>query len=129
MMNEENPTSSTVDKQHDLKARTKAFALRIVRLYSSLPKTTEAQVLGKQVLRSGTSVGAQYREASRARSSAEFVSKVQCGLQELDETVYWIELLEESGILGNDRVASLLKEAEELTSIFVASAKTAKRNA
>ena len=72
----------------DLKARTKQFALRIVRLYSRLPKTTEAQVLGKQLLRSGTSVGAHYREASRARSNPEFVSKVECGLQELEETVY-----------------------------------------
>ena len=68
----------------DLRARTKAFALRIVRLYASLPKTTEAQVLGKQLLRSGTSVGAHYREAHRARSDAEFVSKIEIALAELD---------------------------------------------
>ncbi len=117
-----------MDKQHDLKTRTKAFALRIVRLYSALPKMTEAQVLGKQLLRSGTSVGAHYREAIRARSSAEFVSKIQCGLQELEESVYWIELLEGADVVHRERVADLLKEAEELTSIFVASAKTAKRN-
>ena len=72
----------------DLRARTKAFALRIIRLYSSLPKTTEAQVLGRQLLRSGTSVGAHYREATRARSPAEFISKIEVGLQELEETVY-----------------------------------------
>jgi len=85
--------------------------------------------MGKQVLRSGTSVGAHYREAARARSRAEFVSKIQCGLQELDETVYWIELLEEAAIVKSDRVADLLKEAQELTSILVVSAKTAKKNA
>jgi four helix bundle protein len=71
-----------------LRVRTKAFALRIVLLSAALPKSTEAQVLGKQVLRSGTSVGAHYREAHRARSTAEFVSKLECGLQELDETCY-----------------------------------------
>jgi four helix bundle protein len=125
MMNDESKNS---DKQHDLKVRTKAFALRIVRLYSPLPRTTQAQVLGKQVLRSGTSVGAHYREAARARSRAEFVSKIQCGLQELEETMYWIELLQEAGVVRSDRIGDLLKEAEELTSIFVASAKTAKTN-
>lgn len=128
MMNEEKAKATETERQHDLKARTKAFALRIVRLYSALPETTVAQVLGKQVLRSGISVGAQYREAARARSSAEFVSKIQCGLQELEESIYWIELLEEANVVRRDRVADLLKEAQELTAIFVASAKTAKRN-
>ena len=78
----------------DLKVRTKQFALRIIRLYTSLPKTTEAQVIGKQVLRSGTSVGAQYREAQRAKSDADFINKVEGSLQELDETGYWLELLQ-----------------------------------
>src|SRR5438874_9031083 len=82
-------------KPEDLKVRTKRFALRILRMYAALPATTEAQVLGKQVLRSGTSVGAHYREGHRARSSAEFVSKMEVGLQELDETSYWLELLSE----------------------------------
>ena len=77
----------------DLKVRTKTYALRIVRLYTSLPKTTEAQVIGKQLLRSGTSVGANYREAYRARSTAEFIAKCGISLQELDETSYWLELL------------------------------------
>ena len=72
----------------DLKLRTKDFSLRVIRLYSSLPKTTEAQVIGKRVLRSGISVGAHYREANRARSNAEFISKMNVGLQELDETDY-----------------------------------------
>ena len=84
-------------KEFDLKVRTKKFALRIVKLFTSLPKTAQAQVIGKQVLRSGTSVGAQYREACRSRSSAEFISKIQSSLQELDETAYWLELLVEGG--------------------------------
>jgi four helix bundle protein len=115
------------DESRDLKRRTKLWALSIIRLYSSLPRTTEAQVIGKQALRSGTSVGAHYREAIRARSNAEFVSKIECGLQELEETRYWLELLIESGILVQDRLHDLFGEAEELTKIFVASAKTAKR--
>ena len=111
----------------DLKNRTREFALRIVRLYSSLPKTTEAQVLGKQVLRSGTSVGANYREATRARSNAEFVSKIESALQELEETLYWLELLAATGITGPAKLADLRQEVEELVSIFVASVKTVKR--
>ncbi len=113
--------------EHDLKKRTTDFALRIIRLYGSLPKTTEAQVIGKQVLRSGTSVGAHYREAIRARSSAEFISKLEVGLQELEETVYWLELLVESKIVTAARLADLRREAEELVAIFVTSINTAKR--
>src|SRR6185312_3745654 len=82
----------------DLRRRTKTFSLRIIRLYSALPTRVEAQVLGKQLLRSGTSVGANYREACRARSAAEFVSKMGIGLQELEESAYWLELLVESEI-------------------------------
>ena len=111
----------------DLQARTKSFALRVVRLYCSLPKTTEAQVLGKQALRSGTSVGAHYREAMRARSVAEFVSKVEGGLQELEETAYWLELLIECDIVPEARLSDLLRETNELTAMLVASARTAKR--
>jgi four helix bundle protein len=110
----------------DLRLRTKAFALRIIHLYGSLPKMTEAQVLGKQLLRSGTSVGAQYREAVRARSRAEFVSKIEAALQELEETVYWIELLADGRIVPIKRLQKLLCEAQELIAIFVQSAKTAK---
>lgn len=86
----------------DLRVRTKAFALRIIRVFGALPRTIEAQVIGKQVLRSGTSVGAHYREACRARSDAEFVSKIEGGLQELEETCYWLELLVESGIVKDE---------------------------
>jgi four helix bundle protein len=110
----------------DLKTRTKAFALRIIRLYGALPRTVEAQVLGKQVLRSGTSVGAHYREANRARSTAEFVSKLEVGLQELDETAYWLELLVEGGVVAAERLTELLREANELTAILVACVKNAK---
>jgi four helix bundle protein len=88
---------------------------------------TEAQVIGKQVLRSGTSVGAHYREAKRARSTAEFISKIEGGLQELEETIYWLELLADSEIVSAKRLEGLHHEAEELTAILVSSAKTAKQ--
>jgi four helix bundle protein len=111
----------------DLKHRTKGFALRVIRLFSALPKSAEAQVIGKQILRSGTSVGAPYREACRARSNAEFVSKMQSGLQELDETIYWLELLAESNVVKPERLRNLQDEANQLTAIFVASVKPRKR--
>ncbi|MCA8986932.1 MAG: four helix bundle protein [Planctomycetaceae bacterium] len=120
-MNESNP-------QVDLKQRTKEFALRIIRLYSALPKSTEAQVIGKQLLRSGTSVGAHYREATRSRSTAEFISKIEGGLQELEETVYWIELLIESEIVPASRLMDLQQEADQLTAILVTCSKNAKKN-
>lgn len=107
------------EKAQDLKVRTKVFALRIIRLYCSLPKTTEAQVLGKQVLRSGTSVGAQYRESQRAKSDADFINKNEGSLQELDETAYWLELLAESGIVPSEKLSPLRKETDELIAIFV----------
>jgi len=91
-----------------------------------LPKSTEAQVLGKQVLRSGTSVGAHYREAHRARSTAEFISKLEGGLQELEETAYWLELLVEAGLVPETRMGSLLEEADQLTAILVTCVKNAK---
>ena len=112
----------------DLKNRTKAFALRIIRLYQALPKSGEAQVIGKQILRSGTSVGAQYREACRAKSPADFINKMEGSLQELDETGYWLELLVESNIMSIEKLTDLQKETNELTAIFVASVKTTKKN-
>jgi four helix bundle protein len=114
------------DKQ-DLRARTTAYALRIIRLYGSLPKTTEAQVIGRQLLRSDTSVGAHYREATRARSRAEFISKIEGALQELDESSYWLELLGLSGIVSKQLLADLCTETDELIAIFTTSAMTAKR--
>src|SRR5512139_2125116 len=112
--------------RQDLGKRTKDFALRIIRMYAALPKTTEAQVIGKQVLRSGTSVGAHYREARRAKSDADFVSKLEGALQELDETIYWLELLSESGIVKAERLKPLLDECEELTAMFVTMVKNVK---
>ena len=103
----------------DLRWRTKEFALRIIRMFVSLPKTIEAQVLGKQVLRSGTSVGANYREACRGRSKAEFVSKCGDSLRELEESGYWLELLVDAEIIGSDKLSSLRQECQELTAIFV----------
>jgi len=102
----------------DLRIRTSDFALRIVKLYSGLPKTTEAQVLGKQVLRSGTSVGANYREGHRAKSDADIVNKFESVLQELDETDYWLDLLVRSGILPAQKAETLIKETNELIAIF-----------
>jgi four helix bundle protein len=115
-----------VGDSQDLKARTKQFALRILRLYRALPAKEEARILGRQVLRSGTSVGANYRAACRARSKAEFISKLGIVLEEADETIFWLELLHEGGIVKHEKLDALLKEAEELTSIFVASLCTAK---
>ena len=115
------------EKRSDLLERTRAFALHIVRLYSALPKTTEAQVLGKQVLRSGTSVGAHLREGKRSRSDAEMISKTEGALQELEETMYWLELLADSGIVKAELLSDLMKEAYELTAILVTSVKTIKK--
>ena len=127
MTGERRGRAVTETRRQDLDARTKAFALRIIRLYSTLPKMTEAQVIGKQVLRSGTSVGAHYREARRAKSDADFISKIEGALQELDETAYWLELLGESGIVEAERLKPLLDETEELIAIFVTMAKKVKR--
>ena len=113
-------------KEFDLKSRTKQFALRIIKLFRSLPKSPDAQVIGKQVLRSGTSVGAQYREACRSRSDSEFISKMTSSLQELDETAYWLELLVEGDFIKAEKLKDLQDETEQLIAIFVASIKTAK---
>jgi four helix bundle protein len=102
----------------DLRSRTSDFALRIVRLYSSLPKTTEAQVIGKQVLRSGTSVGANYREGYRAKSDPDIVNKFGSVLQELDETDFWLDLLVRAEIISTQKAAPLIKETGELIAIF-----------
>jgi four helix bundle protein len=120
-------TSDSDGPIEDLSSRTKRFALRVIRAYSFLQKRDEAQrVLGRQMLRSGTSVGAQYREACRARSSAEFVSKMNSALQELDETAYWFELLVESESVPKPKLQKLMNEAEELIAIFVTCIKNTK---
>lgn len=119
--------TGSMEKEKDLKVRTKQFALRVISMYSALPKSDIARVLGHQVLRSGTSVGAQYREGCRARSTGEFVSKMESALQELDETKYWFELIVGSHLLKESRLTALQAEANELIAILTASVKTAKR--
>jgi four helix bundle protein len=115
-----------LSQQEELRNRTKEFALRIIKLFRHLPRTTEAQVLGKQLLRSGTSIGANYRAAGRARSKAEFISKIGIVVEEADETVFWIECLIESGIVKAALLSQILKEANELVAIFAASQRTAR---
>jgi four helix bundle protein len=109
-----------------LLARTKAFSLATIRFYSQLPNETVAQVLGRQLLRSATSVGAQYREAQRAKSIADFLSKTEGALQEIDETGYWLELIEDSGIGQQADTRQLRQEAVQLLAIFVAITRGAK---
>lgn len=112
----------------DLKKRTKQFTVTIIRIVASLPQTVMAQVIGKQLLRSGTSVGANYREANRSRSSAEFISKLGIVEQELAETEYWLELVEASGIKKTEDLTRVNKETQELLAIIVSSIRTARRN-
>ncbi len=113
-------------KRVDLRERTKRFALRVIRLYSSLPRRTPAEVIGKQVLRSGTSVGANFREAHRARSDLEFISKVGDCLKELEETSYWLELLVDGEIFPVDRLAPLQDECNQLIAILTTICKKVK---
>jgi four helix bundle protein len=116
------------DRPVDLRERLKLFALRVIKLCDSLPRKPSAGVIGRQLIRSGTSVGAQHREAHRARSTAEFISKVESALQELDETQYWLELLLASGLVKPERLANLVQESNELIAILVSSVRTAKRS-
>jgi four helix bundle protein len=113
----------------DLAVRTKKYALEILQLYSRLPNSTAAQVLGKQLLRAGTSVGANYREARRAKSDADFVSKCETVLQELDEAAYWLELLQEARIVKPETIEPLLSETDQLLAIFVTVVKKVKSRA
>jgi four helix bundle protein len=112
-----------------LRDRTKSFALRVIRLFRPLPYKTDTQVLGKQLLRCGTSVAANYRAACRARSKAEFVARIGIVAEEADEAVLWLELLIESGTIKSDMTVALLREAKELAAILTASRQTAKRSA
>ena len=105
----------------ELRARTKDFAKRVVSIFRALPKSDEARVLAKQVLRSGTAAGANYRAVCRVRPKAEFISKIRVVVEEADETVFWLELLVETGVVKESRIENLLTEAEELTAIFAAS--------
>ena len=110
----------------DLKIRTKDYALSVIRLFAELPKRTETQIMGRQLLRCGTSVGAQYREAKRAKSNADFISKIEGSLQELEESEYWLELLGESGFVSEERLAAIKRETGELKGIFISIARNTK---
>lgn len=114
-------------EQSDLKVRTKMFALDIIRLVESLPKTMTATILGRQLLRAGTSVGANYRAACRARSAADFVAKMGIVEEEADESIYWMELLCEADILSQNKINPLKDEASELLAITVSSIRTARK--
>jgi four helix bundle protein len=108
----------------NLKKRTKAFAVRIIKFYKALPRTDEARVLGRQVLRSGTSVAANYRAVCRAKSNADFISKMGTVVEESDETLMWLELFEDAEIFPAEKIRDLKQEADELLRIFSSSLNT-----
>ncbi len=114
--------------REDLQSRTKQFGVRTIRLVDSLPKSKSAGVIGKQLLRSATAIGANYRSACRGRSRADFVSKLGIALEEADETLYWMEMLVESGLISKKQIADLIDEANQIVSILAASSKTARTN-
>ena len=115
-------------QSEQLKERTKQFAVRIVYLFRVLPRSEESRVIGRQLLRAGTSVAANYRAVCRSRSKAEFISKIGVVVEEADESVFWLELLVDTGIIAQERMKELLRESNELLAIFSASQSTAKRN-
>jgi four helix bundle protein len=110
----------------DLRERTKSFALRVIKLVSALPRNQVARTLGNQVLRSATSVGANYRESLRGRSRAEFLAKLDIALQEMDETCYWLELIQEADLVSKKRLGQLMDEASQLLAILAAASRTTK---
>jgi four helix bundle protein len=112
----------------ELKKRTKKFAVQIIEAVKTFPRTMPGEVVGRQIVRSATSVGANYRSACRARSQVDFISKLGIVEEEADETLYWLELSVESKLMEMTEASPLIKEADELTSIFTASRKTAKKN-
>ncbi len=113
----------------ELLQRTKSYALRVIRVVQALPRTDVARILGNQLLRAGTSVGANYRAACRARSGADFVNKLKTVEEEGDESVSWMELLTESGTMPPRRLAALMHEGDEIVAIVVAALKTCRRQA
>lgn len=115
--------------KEELKRRTKQFALRVIRCAEALPNTVAGKIIANQLVRCGTSVGANYRAVLRARSTADFVNKLGVVLEEADETAFWLELIIEAHLLPEKQVAELLKEANELTAIFASSHKTTKVHA
>jgi len=116
----------SLDKHQELRRRTKDFALRIMRMCRTIPSTRETNIINNQILRSATGVAANYRAVGLARSKAEFISKLGVVLEEADETVFWLELLSDSGIIPASKLRELMAEGNELVAIFLASRKTAK---
>ena len=114
--------------RQDLRARTKRFSLRIIKMCGALPDSCEGRILGDQVFRSGTSAGANYREAYRARSRAEFISKLGDSQKELEETIYWMELLADSGTVKPGKLSFRLQEADELMALFSSIIKSSRRD-
>ena len=112
----------------EMKTRTRAFALRVIRLAESLPDTSTAKVIRNQLLRCGSSVGANYRAACRAKSKRDFAAKMGIVEEEADESLYWLELILEAGLIKKELLTGIMQEAKELTAIFTASGKTAKNN-
>ena len=127
-MKQDTAMKEETEPPFDLRERTTLFALRVIRIFVALPKTEEAMVMGKQALRSGTSVGANFREAHRSRSKAEFIAKVGDCLKELDETSYWLELLTRSGTIPAPKLESLQDETQQLLAILTTISKNAKRD-
>ena len=117
-----------MSEPEELRARTKRFAVRIVKLCDALPNKPSGWIVAKQILRSGTSIAANYRAACRARSKAEFFAKLCIVVEEADETLYWLELLNDTGLVPSSKLQSLIDEANQLTSIFVAARKTSRSN-
>jgi len=114
--------------QDDLKKRTKMFSLRVLEVVDELPNSIKGRAIGGQLVRSGSSTGANYRAACRARSKAEFISKLGTVIEEADETAFWLEIIMEGGILPSDRIRPLWSEANEIVSIMTASRRTAEHN-
>ena len=114
--------------EQQMKTRTKEFAKQIIKFCRDLPNNREGRLIGNQIFRSGTSVAANYRAACRARSIADFISKLAIVEEEADETLFWLELIKEMKILDNDFIDSLMKENDEIIAIIVASIKTARRS-
>lgn len=112
----------------ELKRRTKAFAVRVIKLAGILPDNTVGRIIKGQLVRAGTSVGANYRAAQRAKSTPDFISKMGTVEEEADETMYWMELVVEAGLMGEKQIAGLYNEADEILAMTVASIKTARKN-
>lgn len=119
-------SADVVELYQPLRDRTREYAIRIIRLYRALPGGYDFQTIGKQLVRSGTSIGAHYREANRARSNAEFISKLEVGLQELDETRYWLEIIQELEMVTAKRLSLIIQETDELIAILTACVKRVK---